>query len=158
MKTLTNEQFETIVEKIQIGVPYDFDTKNASVYGILINDDMSIQYEKVQSGPDIYDLLNDSPEVFSQVNNYDIMTFATCGWAAPIDKDNNDDEDDILPPSQHPDKRRVRLLVSANTNSQIGSAICFKDSPDEPVYDYGNATGQLADSIMELMNTAKKED
>jgi hypothetical protein len=43
MKTLTNEQFETIVEKIQIGVPYDFDTKNASVYGILINDDMSMK-------------------------------------------------------------------------------------------------------------------
>ena len=155
MKTLSSEQFEKIVETIQTEVKYDFDTKNASVYGVLINNDMSIQIEKVKSGPDIYDLINDSPEVFTEVNNYDILTFATCGWAAPTAKDN--DEDNEIAPSQHPEKRRVRLLVSANTNSQVGSVICFQDEPNEPIYDYGNARGQLADSIMELMNTAKRE-
>lgn len=155
MKTLTNEQFETIIEEIQNKIDYEFDSKFAKVFGVMLNDNLDIQFEPIKTGADVYELINDSPEVFAAVNEYDLITIATCGWAAPLNKDN--DEDNEIAPSQHPEKRRVRLLTTANTNSQFGSSISFKDNPTEPVFDYGNARGSLADAIMELINTAKKE-
>jgi len=155
MKTLTNSQFELIVQQIQDKIDYEFDSKYAKIFGVMLNDNLDIQFEPIKTGADVYDLINDSPELFAAVNEYDLITIATCGWAAPINNDN--DEGNDLPPSQHPEKRRVRLLTTANTNSQFGSSISFKDNPNEPVFDYGNAKGALADAIMELINTAKKE-
>lgn len=155
MKTLTNSQFELIVQQIQDKIDYEFDSKYAKIFGVMLNDNLDIQFEPIKTGADVYELINDSPEVFAAVNEYDLITIATCGWAAPISNDN--DEGNDLPPSQHPEKRRVRLLTTANTNSQFGSSISFKDNPNEPVFDYGNAKGALADAIMELINTAKKE-
>ena len=153
MKTLTNNQFELIVQEIQDQIDYEFDSKFAKVFGIMLNDNLDIQFEPIKTGADVYDLINDSVEVFEAVNKYDLITIATCGWAAPIGNDN----DDETPPSKHPERRRVRLLTTANTNSQFGSSITFKDTPDEPVFDYGNAKGSLADAIMELIHTAKKK-
>ena len=155
MKTLTNNQFELIVQEIQNQIDYEFDSKFAKVFGIMLNDNLDIQFEPIKTGADVYDLINDSPEVFAAVNEYDLITIATCGWASPLDKDN--DENNKIAPSQHPERRRVRLLTTANTNSQFGSSISFEDTPDEPVFDYDNARGALADAIMELINTAKKE-
>lgn len=151
MKTLTNSQFELIVQEIQDKIDYEFDSKYAKVFGVMLNDNFDIQFEPIKTGADVYELINDSPEVFAAVNEYDLITIATCGWAAP-----NDDNKGIAP-SEHPERRRVRLLTTANTNSQFGSSISFKDNADEPVFDYGNARGALADAIMELINTAKKE-
>jgi hypothetical protein len=91
----------------------------------------------------------------SQVNNYDMITIATCGWAAPIDSD--DDEDNSVAPSQHPQKRRVRLVTSANINGQSGSTILFQDDIENPVYDYGNAKGSLADAITHVLSVAKNK-
>ena len=155
MKTLTNNQFELIVQEIQDQIDYEFDSKFAKVFGIMLNDNLDIQFEPIKTGADVYDLINDSPEVFAAVNEYDLITIATCGWAAPLDKDNDDNNG--IAPSQHPERRRVRLLTTANTNSQFGSSISFEDNPNEPVFDYGNARGSLADAIVELINTAKKE-
>ena len=155
MKTLTDNEFETIVQKIQDQIDYEFDCKNAKVFGVMLNDNLDIEIKPIKTGGDVYDLISDSVEVFEAVNEYDLITIATCGWASPLDKDN--DENNEIAPSQHPERRRVRLLTTANTNYQIGSSISFKDNPDEPVFDYGNARGDLADAIMELINTAKKE-
>ena len=142
--------------KLRIGFspcPNDTFIFDALVHGKIDTGD--IQFEPIKTGADVYDLINDSPELSAAVNEYDLITIATCGWAAPINNDN--DEGNDLPPSQHPEKRRVRLLTTANTNSQFGSSISFKDNPNEPVFVYGNAKGALADAIMELINTAKKE-
>ena len=155
MKTLTSEQFETIVEEIQNKIDYEFNSKFAKVFGVMLNDNLDIQFESIKTGADVYELINDSPEVFAAVNEYDLITIATCGWASPVNKDN--DEDNQIAPSKHPEKRRIRLLTTANTNSQFGSSISFEDNPNEPVFDYGNAKGSLADAIEELINTAKKE-
>lgn len=157
MKTLTNNQFKIIVQEIQNQIDYEFDSKYAKVFGVMLNDNLDIQFEPIKTGADVYELINDSPEVFAAVNEYDLITVATCGWAAPIDKHNHLDDQNKIAPSQHPDRRRVRLLTTANTNSQFGSSISFNDNPDEPVFDYGDAKGSLTDAIMELINTAKKE-
>ena len=84
-----------------------------------------------------------------------MVSFATNGWAAPIAKDNDDEYSDVAP-SQHPEKRRVRLLSSANINNQVGSSILFSDDIDSPVYDYGDARGTMATAIIELMDKAKE--
>lgn len=70
----------------------------------------------------------------------------TCGWAAPV---NGDDAEE--PPSVHPQRRRVRLVTIVDRNLEAGSALGFKDEPDEIVTDEGNAVGSLADSLKGAM-------
>ena len=156
MKTLDNEQFESIIEKINNQVNYEFDSKFAVVYGVTIDNDLSITMEKIDANGDVYDLIDiDNTTLMDQVNNYDLITLATCGWAAPITSD--DDEDNDTAPSQHPQKRRVRLVTSANINGQSGSTILFQDDIENPVYDYGNAKGSLADAITHVLSVAKNK-
>jgi hypothetical protein len=84
-----------------------------------------------------------------------MISFATNGWAAPVAKDDDDEYSDLAP-SQHPEKRRVRLLSSAKIHNQVGSSILFSDDIDSPVYDYGDARGTMATAIIELMDKAKE--
>jgi hypothetical protein len=156
MKTLEEKQFAGIIEKINSAVNYEFDSKFAVVYGVIIDKDLSITMEKIDAAGDVYDLIDvDNTTLMSQVNNYDMITIATCGWAAPITSD--DDEDNDVAPSQHPQKRRVRLVTSANINGQSGSTILFQDDIENPVYDYGNAKGSLADAITHVLSVAKNK-
>jgi len=71
----------------------------------------------------------------------------TCGWAAPVNGDGQDD----APPSIHPDRRRVRLVTLVDRNLEAGSALGFAEEPDEIITDSGNAKGSLADSLKEAM-------
>jgi hypothetical protein len=154
MKKLSKKQFVTVVENIHNTVNYAFDSKHCEAFGVLIDKELNVQIEKIDSSSDIYDMLDtDNDELLSQINNYDMISFATNGWAAPVAKD--DDEYSDLPPSQHPQKRRVRLLSSANIHDQVGSSILFSDDIDSPVYDYGDARGTMATAIIELMDKAK---
>jgi len=88
----------------------------------------------------------------------------TCGWAAPIDRSDqchDDDDDDAegdddvegddekLPPSQHPQRRRVRLVVVVGDQG-VGSVLRFADAPKEIVTDAGSARGSLADAVNNL--------
>jgi hypothetical protein len=90
---------------------------------------------------------------------FDAAVVLTCGWAAPIDRsDKNDhhddgDHDDVddkkLPPSQHPQRRRVRLVVVVGDQG-VGSVLRFADTPKEIVTDAGSARGSLADAVNNL--------
>lgn len=154
MKKLTKKQLEKVISNIHEMVPYSPETKSCAAFGILIDNDMNIQFEQIDSGLDIYEMLDvDNEALLNQINDYDMITVATCGWAAPINKENDEYSD--LAPSQHPEKRRVRLFSSANTNAQVGSSILFSDDIDNPVYDYGTAKGSMANAIIELMQAAK---
>ena len=74
----------------------------------------------------------------------DALTVTTCGWAAPTD-----DNDDI-PPSLHPKRRRVALVVTVNpATGETVSALRFADDPDI-ITDHGQATGSLADAVAHL--------
>jgi len=149
MKTVDDNSLEIITQNINKAVGIDFNKGKAIAYGVLVNDDLNVQLEQIGSNGDIYDMLNDNPAIAIQVKNYDFITIESCGWAAPI-KDGNDEDNDLAP-SQHPQKRRVRLLVSANTSLQFGSSITFNDDLDNPVYDYGNARGALAEAIEDFI-------
>ena len=156
MKTLDKEQFAGIIEKINDKVNFEFDSKFAVVYGVNVDDDLDVTMDKIDANGDVYDLIDvDNTTLMSQVNNYDMITIATCGWAAPID--NDDDDDNSVAPSQHPQKRRVRLVTSANVDGQAGSTILFQDDIENPVHDYGSAKGTLADAITHVLSVAKNK-
>lgn len=94
---------------------------------------------------DVYDLL-DSVEAQAVALMSDAVVIRTCGWASPI---SNNDEYEGVAPSQHPERRRVRLLVCAN-GKDTASVIRFTDDWENPVFDEGQATGSLADAVNSL--------
>lgn len=154
MKKLTKKQLEKVISNIHETVPYSPETKSCAAFGILLDKDMNIQFEQIDSGLDIYEMLDvENEALVNQINEYDMITIATCGWAAPTNKENDEYSD--LAPSQHPERRRVRLFSSANTNNQVGSSLMFSDDIHNPVYDYGDAVGSMAQAIINLMQVAK---
>lgn len=74
----------------------------------------------------------------------------TCGWAAPVD-----DHDDT-PPSLHPGRRRVRLVLVVDRELASGSVLGFQDEPEELVYDNGNAQGALCDAAQDAMRAVNR--
>lgn len=158
MKTLSNELFEDIVAKIDDSIPFGNDSKKAIIYGVMLNESNDIQFEIVEAGSDVYELLESVKLDSFKLKEYDIFTLATCGWAAPIKTDddgNTDNEDNQIAPSQHPEKRRVRLLCNATVNDQIGSSINFEDDPKNPIFDFGQAKGALSEALLELIESLK---
>ena len=149
MKKVDDDTLKIISAYIHDAIDIDFNAGKTMAYGVMVNENLTVQTEQIASDNDIYDMLYDNPALVTQVKNYDFITISTTGWAAPITDDNDENSD--LPPSQHPARRRVRLLVSANTHLQFASSISFSDDLENPVYDYGDARGQLAEAVKELM-------
>ena len=96
---------------------------------------------------DVYELLEDGC-IPDYLTVYSHIAVATTGWASPI---KDDDEDNDLPPSQHKDRRRVRLVVLADKDG-MASVLRFSDEPDRVITDEGKALGALADALMEATN------
>ena len=149
MKKVNDDTLKILSEYIHDAVDIDFDMGQAIAYGVMVNNNLTVQIEQIASDGDIYDMLYDNAALVAQVKNYDFITIATTGWAAPITED--DGTDNEIAPSKHPKRRRVRLLVSANTHLQFASSISFSDDLENPVYDYGDARGALAEAVKELM-------
>jgi hypothetical protein len=124
-----------------------FDAANAVVFVLGHDDHRTV----ITEYPDIYAALD---TVGSEVARVDqaiaghplrgarALGVLTCGWAAPVGRDET-------PPSCHPERRRVRLVVVATTDFVTGSALEFQDAPDEPILDDGSATGALHDALLD---------
>lgn len=149
MKKVDENTLKILSEYIHDAVDSDFNMGKAIAYGVMVNNNLTVQMEQIASHGDIYEMLYDNPALTSQVKNYDFITIATTGWAAPIKEENDENSD--LAPSEHPERRRVRLLVSANSHLQFASSISFSDDIENPVYDYGDARGALAEAVKELI-------
>jgi hypothetical protein len=92
-----------------------------------------------QRGGDVYDLLASvTPE--ESANYYGLIT---AGWASPVGDNDN------LPPSQHPERRRVELLVVVNRDGEMASALSMAGN-DELTIDEGKAQGALAIAMLGL--------
>jgi regulator of RNase E activity RraB len=141
-----------------------FDLKRARLYGISVVDvggvdrleDGALRITFLAEHGDVYELI-DAP-TSAIVRMFDAAVVLTCGWAAPIDRshesDDDDDDDDEdanekVPPSQHPQRRRVRLVVVVGDQG-VGSVLRFADTPNEIVTDAGSARGSLADAVTNL--------
>ena len=154
MKTLTQEEFEQVVQTISKEMPTDYDMGKAVMYGIKLDDNKQITFDQITENGDVYEMLNPFNTVW-KMKGYNFFTIVTCGWAAPITEEKNEYSD--LPPSQHPSRRRVMLTVNATTDNKVGSCISFKDDQENAVFDYGNARGDLADAFLELISCYNKE-
>ena len=118
-----------------------FGVTKASLW--LLDDNNKIK--SVKENSDVYDLLNDF-DTLESIKHCASFTILTAGWAAPLSQ-----TDDDTPPSQHPEKRRVRLIVHA-TEFGVASVMRFKDDASEIVTDDGKARGSLAEAVMDLMD------
>jgi hypothetical protein len=105
---------------------------------------------QVAEDSDIYGMLEDT---FNAVllfdSGYNGFAIVTTGWAAPINKDDVDE----IAPSQHPERKRVRLMTMMH-NGKMGSSIRF--TGDETVtYDEGNAMGSLASAMQDMYDIVR---
>jgi hypothetical protein len=101
----------------------------------------------VANSADVYDLIEhiDADKLQS---NYNYFSVLTTGWAAPLNEHGEIDG----APSKHKDRRRVTLVIGINIDDKVlvGSALKFDDD-DEIIFDFGDATGSLANAILELL-------
>lgn len=122
-----------------------FDMEQACLYGV-DSDGLIVLCDRHS---DIYDLL-DGTDVADLLTVYSHIAVATTGWASPM---TDDEVANDIPPSQHKDRRRVRLIVVADKESMV-SALRFSDNAEEVITDEGKAIGSLADAITEATNRA----
>ena len=109
---------------------------------------------------DVYELLDSPSSAIARM--FDAAVVLTCGWAAPIDRDElatgqtetETETSEDIPPSQHPLRRRVRLVVAV-CDKGVASVLRFADTPNDIVTDAGAARGSLADAVKDLWNDPK---
>lgn len=148
---ITPVSLATCVEhSLHLSLP-GFDLKRARLYGINVVDpngveqraDGALRISFLAEHGDVYELLESRGSAIARM--FDAAAVLTCGWAAPVD----DGDEDDLPPSVHPRRRRVRLVVVVS-DTGVGSVLRFADTPDDIVTDPGNAKGSLADAVARL--------
>ena len=119
-----------------------FQLDNSRLYGINIGDETEPTLTFLKASPDVYELLEDEDSVKAK-QGYEYIGIVTTGWAAPL----NEDGEAEGAPSQHPEKRRVRLMIVASRRG-VASVIRFEDDSDSQITDPGSATGSLADAVL----------
>ena len=90
-------------------------------------------------GFDIYDVL-ETVKPSDSVNFYAVRT---SGWAAPTDSL------DGSAPSQHPERKRVNLMIVVGRDGSQASALRIQGN-DELILDDGQATGALQQAIAQI--------
>lgn len=123
---------------------FDYNIGKAMLFAINeIDEDNSVTMTLAGEHGDVYDLLaSDDSQLIAKVSDY--VAVVTVGWASP----RNNPEDEEIAPSQHPERRRVRLVTLANREG-VASVIRFQDDT-EVVTDEGQAVGTLADAVKAL--------
>lgn len=138
---------EITLSTINSLLDFDKDSSSALLYGITKVGE-TLDFKIIASSPDVYEMIDDA--LMDQTYfNYNYAVLKTTGWAAPL---NANGEVEGMP-SQHPERRRVRLFVVADidNNEVTGSALTFEDEPNDPVFDLNQATGSLADAVSQLL-------
>ena len=148
-----SKAFKMIDEEVMKGIPAGddgFDMSKAGLYGVHeFADGGAIAIKESENG-DVYQLLSDLDSIVKLIP-YDGFGIVTVGWAAPLPKDGDEFDG---PPSQHPEKRRVRLFCYCNAQGNVSSSIRFKDG-DEVTYDENQATGSLKDAMTAMFKDKK---
>ncbi len=144
-----------------------FNLPRARLYGVSIVDasgitshqDGALRISFLAEHGDVYELLDAPSSAIARM--FDVAVVLTCGWAAPLNRDEQDDDSrsddeiaDEVPPSQHPLRRRVRLVVVV-CDKGVASVLRFADTPNDIVTDDGAARGSLADAVKDLWNDPK---
>lgn len=146
------EQFEKSVQSVT-----GFDLKQAQLVGIELTNanneyNPTIASQPLDASGDVYELL-DTTMVADALQAYGYASVITCGWASPLTDDGENNE---VAPSKHPKRRRVRLVLVTDGIS-IASVLRFSDTQDETMVDEGQATGSLADALLQATKRKGKQ-
>ena len=152
------EQFEKSVQSVT-----GFDLKQAQLVGIELTashdynvlaqaNQPTIASQPLDASGDVYELL-DTTMVADALQAYGYASVITCGWAAPLADDSESNE---VAPSNHPKRRRVRLVLVTD-GIGITSVLRFSDTQDETMVDEGQATGSLADALLQATKRKGKQ-
>jgi hypothetical protein len=109
---------------------------------LLACDDSALRLDFLGDARNVYDLLDSAAGSIARL--YDAAVLVTTGWAAPFDPDGRL----TGRPSNHPQRRRIRLVVAVDDDG-VSSVLRFADDPDHPV-DPGAGEGMLAESLADL--------
>ena len=92
------------------------------------------------SAPDVYECLESVTD--KNLNQWELgIGVITTGWAAPL---NNGEVEGA--PSQHPLRRRVRLVSCVDKAKRMVSSLRFADQPDDLITDE-SGQGSLANAL-----------
>lgn len=106
--------------------------------------------KQISEDTDVYEMLDDTfNAILLHETGYSGFAISTVGWASPI----TSEEDEEIAPSQHPQRKRVRLMTLCN-RGQMGSSIRFKGEQDV-TYDQGNAKGSLASAMRDMYDIVR---
>jgi len=149
------EQFEKRVQSV-----LGFDLKQAQLIGIEITNKygdngergFDIASQPLDTSGDVYELL-DTTMVADALQAYGYAAVITCGWASPLADDGENNE---VAPGKHPKRRRVRLVLVTD-GIGITSVLRFSDTQDETMVDEGQATGSLADALLQATKRKGKQ-
>jgi hypothetical protein len=153
-KIYPKEAFEQIAKNVHNDIENYRKEKKSSLVGIKMSDE-GLSYTNISSNFDIYELLSNHLVVEkTKEDQYDLIALLTAGWAAPV---KDDDENSNLPPSQHPERKRVKMTLVGNTHIQYGSVLSISGE-NEDMFDYMKASGALAESFVEFMKNLEPND
>ena len=111
--------------------------------GAAIIVDTGDEFITITNAPDVYDGLYEIIEGGDKFPTARGIAVVTTGWAAPLNA-NGEVEG---APSEHPEKRKVRLTAYVSCEGMV-SSVSF-EGEDEPVYDEGQAHGSLAEALFD---------
>jgi len=135
-----------VVSKDIFGMTNEMRTdKKTQLVGVKMIEE-TLVCEKIIEYGDIYEMLEGASSHSEKFEGYDLVAVLTAGWAAP----NNNDESDKLPPSVHPERRRVRIVMVGYTAEQTASVMSFDDTQDL-IYSSGEGQGALQDAFESML-------
>lgn len=159
--------YEEIAKDFLLATNHMIDPEFATMYAFCIKTDFNLsdliqeEHFTIASGYEVV-VLAKSKDIYEMIASkgarraaryFPYVAFSTYGWSAAIDSD-TDIEDEILPPSQRPDRRRVKMVIFSSSFQQQLTAISFRDENDEYILDDyifdSTGTGSLADAVREL--------
>lgn len=143
---LEAEKFESITKEIYNLADEMRSDKKTQLVGVKLIE-QNVVCEKITEYSDIYEMLGASGHHSEKFDGYDLIAVLTAGWAAP----NNNDEHQNTPPSEHPERRRVKLAMVGYTAEQTSSVLSFDDT-QELIYSCGQGQGALQDAFEQMLN------
>ena len=150
-ETIEESKFKDIsLEVFDKSTPLRGNNKKAQIVGIKVNENGNVTCEVIEESPDVYNLFDyvkEDSEIMSKIGEYDMISILTAGWAAPVNEDGNDN----LAPSQHPERKRVLISIMGYTLNQISSVMAFEGEDVDHHYDYNKGQGALRDAFDELL-------
>jgi len=143
---LDSEKLESLTKEIYNLADELRSEKKTQLVGVKLIE-TNVVCEKITEYSDIYEMLNASSQHSEKFEGYDLIAVLTAGWAAP----NNNDEYNNLPPSEHPERRRVKLAMVGYTAEQTASVLSFDDT-QELIYSSGEGQGALQEAFEAMLS------